>query len=90
MTDNVFIALQANEDARPIIEAIEEDNPEAQVEHQPAMVRITAPGRLVVRRETVSEKIGRDWDPQEIHLVLISMGGNINESDDEFIIEWQH
>ncbi len=83
----VYIALQNNEDARPIIEAIEQDNPEASINHFPAMVKIDAPGRLEVRRESVEELIGRDWDPQEIHLHLISISGNVDEDDDIFAVE---
>lgn len=88
MADNVFLALQMVDDTRSIVEAIEEDNPEAVVDYQPAMVRITAPGRLIVKRETVSEKIGRDWNPQDIQLLLISFGGNLDEDEDEFNIHW--
>lgn len=88
MTNNmVYIALQNNEDARPIVEAIEQDNPSAVINHFPAMVKIDAPGRLEVRRETVEELIGREWDPQEIHLSLISISGNVDETEDAFILE---
>jgi len=84
----VFLALQDVDESRPIIEAIEKDNPEAEIDRQPAMVRITAPDRLVVKRETVSELIGADWDPQDIQLVMISFGGNLDEDDDQFMIHW--
>jgi len=84
----VFLALQDVDEARPIVEAIEKDNPDAKVEHQPAMIRITADDRLVVNRDTVSEILGTDWDPQEIQLVLISFGGNVDEDDDHFTIYW--
>ena len=47
----VFIALQTNEETRPIIEAIELDNPEAVVNREPAMVKINALGRLAGPRE---------------------------------------
>ncbi len=87
MSNNmVYIALQNNEDARPIIEAIEADNPEAVINHFPAMVKIDAPGRLVVRRESVEERIGRSWDPQEIHMSLVSLSGNVDETDEEFAV----
>ncbi len=82
----VYIALQNNEDARPIIEAIERDNDQARVEHFPAMVKIDAPGRLVVRRSTVEDLIGREWDPQELHVNLVSLSGNVEEDDDEFVL----
>jgi phenol hydroxylase P2 protein len=82
--NNVFIAFQANDDTRQIIEAILEDNPQATRADYPAMVRIDAPGRLVVRRASVEERLGRDWDVQELHLNLISLSGNIDETDEEF------
>lgn len=88
MADNVFIALQNIPDAHPIIEAIVEDNPDAVVNETPGMVKIDCPQRLVVKRETVEEKIGRDFDLQEIHVNLISLGGNVDEDDDEFVIAW--
>lgn len=83
----VYLALQNDEDARPIIEAIEADNPHAEISHFPAMVKIDAKGRLVIRRKTVEEKIGRAWNPQEIHISLISLSGNVLEDDDEFAVE---
>jgi phenol/toluene 2-monooxygenase (NADH) P2/A2 len=89
MADNVFIAFQNNSEAQPIIEAILEDNPQAVLNESPGMVKIDCPGRLVVRRETVEEKMGRDFDLQEMHINLISLGGNIDEDDDEFVIAWR-
>ena len=50
---NVFIAFQANEESRPLVDAIIADNPEAQVVYSPGLVKIDAPGRLVIKRETV-------------------------------------
>lgn len=84
----VFLALQANEDTRPVIDAIQIDNPEAQVERQPAMVRITAPNYLVVRRETIEEQIGRSYDLQELQINLITLSGNVDEDEDEFSLRW--
>ncbi len=78
----VFIAFQANEETRPIIEAILIDNPEAQAEDQPAMVKISAPDRMVINRATVEEQIGRDFDLQELHINLITLSGHVDEDDD--------
>ena len=86
MADKVFIALQNNEEARPIIEAILEDNPEAVANYSPGMVKIDCEGRLVVKRETVEEKIGREFDLQEMHINLISLSGNVDEEEDEFVL----
>ncbi|MCG8503373.1 MAG: MmoB/DmpM family protein [Sphingomonadales bacterium] len=89
MVQNVSITLQNTDDARPIIEAIQEDNPEAVINAYPAMVKIDAPGRLVVRQDTVEEKLGRDWDVQELHLSLISLAGEVDEEDEYFALEWK-
>lgn len=89
MADSVFIAFQANDDSRPIIEAIEADNPHAVVNAFPAMVKIDAVGKLVIRRESIEAIIGRAFDLRELQLNLISLGGNIDETDDEFILEWK-
>jgi phenol/toluene 2-monooxygenase (NADH) P2/A2 len=87
---NVFIALQRNEETRCIVEAILEDNPAATLNTQPAMVRIDAPDRMVVRRETIEGKLGRAFDLQELHVNLISLTGNIDETDEEFTLSWRH
>lgn len=85
----VYIALQDNDESRYIIEAIEESNPDATVIHMPAMIRIENEGKLVVEREVVEEKMGRDWDVQEIHINLITLGGNVDEDDDRLTLEWK-
>jgi len=84
-----YIVLQDNEESRFIVEAIEEDNSDATVIHQPAMIRVENEGRLTIQRETVEEKMGRDWDVQSIHLNLITIGGNVDEDDDHFSLEWK-
>lgn len=87
-TQPVFLALQANNDTLPIIEAIRDDNPHAVVNEYPAMVKIDAPGYLVVKRASVEERIGRDFDLREIQINLISISGEIDETDDEFTLQW--
>jgi phenol hydroxylase P2 protein len=84
----VFIALQTNEDTRPIIDAIVIDNPLAVVNRDPAMVKINAPGRLVIRRETIEEQIGRDYDLQELQINLISLSGYVDENEDTLTLYW--
>lgn len=86
MSSKVFLAVQNNEDARAIIEALETDNPEATVENFPAMVKVSCEGRLVLNRKTVESLIGRDWDPQEVHISLISLSGNVDEDEDSFVL----
>ncbi|MCL6692747.1 MmoB/DmpM family protein [Pseudomonas sp. R3.Fl] len=84
----VFIALQANEETRPIIEAIEIDNPRAVVHREPAMVKIDAPNRLVIRKDTIEEQIGRSFDLQELQINLITLSGNVDEDEDTLTLTW--
>jgi phenol hydroxylase P2 protein len=84
----VFIALQANEETRPIIEAIEIDNPQAVVNREPAMVKIDAPNRLVIRKETIEEQLGRRYDLQELQVNLITLSGNVDEDEDTLTLTW--
>ena len=88
MASNAFIAFQTNDVTRSIVEAIVEDNPAAIVVEQPAMVKIDVPDRLVIRRTSVEEKLGRDFDLQELQLHLITISGHLDETDDEFTLSW--
>ena len=86
----VFIALQTNEDSRPIVEAILADNPIAEADYQPAMVKVSAEDTLVIKRETIEELIGRDYDLQEIQVNMITMSGYLDEDEDEFRLSWKN
>ena len=50
--------------------------------------KIDAEGKLVVRRETIEELIGRSYDLQELQVNLITMSGNLDQTDDEMILYW--
>ncbi|KLR58373.1 MmoB/DmpM family protein [Diaphorobacter sp. J5-51] len=84
----VFIAFQDNEESRPIVDAILANNPEATAVHSPGLVKIDAPGRLVVRRESIEEQTGQRFDLQQIHVNLVTISGYINEDDDELSLSW--
>ena len=84
----MYLILQDNDVSRYIVEAVEEDNPEVTVIYQPAMIRMEQENLMVVKRETVEEKLGRDWDVQELHLNLISLGGNVDEDEDRLELSW--
>lgn len=84
----VYIALQDNDESRYIVEAIEEDNPEVTIIHMPALIRLEAQGRMTINRATVEEKMGRDWDVQELHINLITLGGNVEEDEDSLSLHW--
>ncbi len=87
MSENkVFMIFQDTADARPFIDAFEQENPEANLNYQPGLVRIDAMGELAITQEVVSEIAGRDVDLQELHLTLISLSGNVEEDDEYFKI----
>lgn len=86
----VFIVLQDNDNARYLVEGIIEDNPLAKVLHQPALIRIEAENRLEIRRDTMEEKFGRAWDVQEMLVDVITIGGNVDEDEERFVLEWKN
>ena len=88
IVSNVFIAFQDNEESRPVIEAILADNPEATAVHSPGLVKIDAPGRMVIRRTTIEELVGRPFDLQQIQVNLVTLSGHVDEDDDELSLSW--
>lgn len=86
----VFIALQANNDTLPIVDAIQADNPAAEVLEYPGMVKVNSPGVLVIRRSSIEERVGREFDLRELQLNLISLAGEVDETNDEFTLEWKN
>jgi len=52
------------------------------------MVKIDAEGTLVIRKSTIEEQVGRDFDLQELHINLISLTGHVDETDDELTLSW--
>ena len=85
---NVFLVLQANEETRALVEAIQLDNPHAVVVRQPAMIKIDAPDRLDVRRATIEDLLGRSFDLQEMHINLVTLAGHVSEDDDTLTLTW--
>ena len=83
-----MLTVQDNDTSRYIIEAIEEDNPDATIQYLPAMIRVESETGLIVKAETVSEKLGQDWDIQSLQLNMITLGGNVEEDDDSFRLHW--
>ena len=87
---DVFIAFQANEESRPVIDAIVADNPNAVLTHPTGLVKVNAPNRLTIRRETIEGLIGRAFDLQQIHVNLVTLSGHIDEDDDQLTLSWKH
>ena len=87
----VGVDLQDTDLSRPLVDAIERDNPEATVRRMPGLVKISTPGELVIRRSTVENVLGREWETHEFQLAIISYSGHISEWDeDQILIKWEH
>ena len=87
----VGIDLQESEDNRALIDAIEGDNPDLTIRHLPGLVKLQAPGRIVVNRESVEARLGREWETGEFQLAIVSYAGNFSEwDDDQIVVSWEH
>jgi phenol/toluene 2-monooxygenase (NADH) P2/A2 len=87
----VGVDLQDSEETRALVEAIEQDNPEANLRRMPGLVKIQTAGQLVIKRETVEERMGREWETHEFQVSIVSYSGNIAEwDDDQIVIKWEH
>jgi phenol/toluene 2-monooxygenase (NADH) P2/A2 len=72
-----------------IIAAIEEDNEGAIVEDYMVYKKVKVPQRLVLKRETVEEHLGADFDMDQLHIYMSSCFGFITDWDEEqIIVEW--
>jgi len=87
----VGVDLQDSEESRALVEAIEQDNPDANLRRMAGLVKIQAPGQLVIKRETVEQRMGREWETHEFQVSIVSYSGNIAEwDDDQIVIKWEH
>lgn len=87
----VAIDLQESEENRALIEAIKDDNPELTLRHLPGLVKLQAAGRIVINRESVENRLGREWATGEFQLAIVSYTGNFSEwDDDRIIVSWEH
>lgn len=87
----VGIDIQESEENRGLIDAIRADNPELTIRHLPGLVKLQAAGQIVINRETVEAKLGREWETGEFQLAIVSYAGNFSEwDDDQIIVKWEH
>lgn len=86
----VFIAFQANEESRPVVDAILQDNPQAEAVYSPGLVKIDAPGQLTILRNSIEEQTGQPFDLQQLHVNLVTLSGNIDEDDDQLTLSWRN
>lgn len=73
-----------------IIAAIEEDNEGTVVEDYNVYKKVKVPQRLVLKRETVEDQLGADFDMDQLHIYMSSCFGFITDWDEEqIIVEWE-
>ena len=73
-----------------LIAAIEEDNEGVIVEDFSVYKKVKVPGKLVLKRETVEEHLGADFEMDQVHIVMSSCFGFITDWDEEHLtIEWE-
>jgi hypothetical protein len=86
----VGIELLPGAEAEAVMEAALELNEGVVVDHAPAVVIISAPGRLVIDPAVVREHLGRDdWAGPDIQVIMSSYWGFISQLDEEsIVIEW--
>ena len=89
-TSERALLAQASNTLRFAGDAILADNANAQASYPTGLVKIMAPGTLVIKRESIEELIGRSFNLQQIHVNLVTLGGYINEDDDQFSLSWTH
>lgn len=87
----VSIDIQESEENRAVVDAIRADNPELTIRHLPGLVKMQAARQIVINRQTVADKLGRDWETGEFQLAIVSYAGNFSEwDDDQIIVKWEH
>lgn len=90
-TRPVGIDVQESDDNRMLVNAIAADNPDMTVKPLPGLLKLSAPGRIEINRETVEDHLGRDWETGEFQLAIVTYTGNFAEwDDDQIIVAWDH
>ena len=53
MVRTVSITLLNNDDSRPVLQAIEQDNPDCEIQHLPSLIKVDTSGPLRINRGSV-------------------------------------
>lgn len=88
MKDAVGPVLRMSDAISGVIRAIEEDNPDADVEviDRGAYVRIQAPQRLRVTQQSIERHVGHAFELRELEALMAAFAGRIKTTSDE--IRW--
>ena len=80
--------LESGDVALALLAALRERNAGLQVLDRGAYLRVSVPGRCVLRREDVERSLGRPFRlPGDLEMVMPSFAGRIRVDDDEVVWE---
>ncbi len=85
-----LLIIQDTDDGRAIVRSIEKDNDNITITNKPAMIQMQREKEIIVKAATIAEELGRDWDIEELQIELVSIGGQIDETDDEMKVFWDN
>lgn len=90
MDNAVGPVLRMGDEVELVIAAIEDDNPDAEIEvvDRGSYVRVQAPNRLRVTQESLQRHLGASFEIRSLETMLSSFSGRITTTSDEIIWEW--
>ena len=76
--------IRSGEVAQAVAEAVEIDNPDKEifVDDKVAYVRIAVENECILRKETLEEILGREFEMRELEINLSSFAGQIETTSD--------
>ncbi|RLA60130.1 MAG: monooxygenase [Epsilonproteobacteria bacterium] len=82
--NNVGPIVRAGEVALAVAEAAEIDNPDKEVKvlDQTAYLRISCEQEMIIRRETIEECLGKNFEMRELEINMASFAGQIEGTSD--------
>lgn len=86
----VGIELMPGPEADAVVEAAREANPDLVLDHNAAVVIVSAPGRMEIDPAAVRAHLGHDnWTGPDLQIIMASYFGFISQFDDErIVLEW--
>lgn len=82
--------LRMSDDIGPVLAAIEDDNPDADIDvvDQGAYVRIQTTGRLRLTRESAQRRLGQRFELRQLEASMSAFSGRIHTGTDEIVWEY--
>lgn len=87
MPNAVGPVLRMSDTIPAVLQAIEDDNPGAEIEtiDRGAYVRIQSPVRMRVTRDSIEQHLGRAFEMRELESLMSAFAGRIETGTDEIV-----